>query len=479
MPGPDLDTADANDQDSENNDEDIPGKTDESSSDLERPERPPIKKTGRRSTTDKLREEAAAQAEVDNKMGTYISELMKLWKCDNKTCKNYELTCYKKREDGGGKLHYKLLHNHLSQWNIAIRDKEASLTEPPLSLHLLEIGKSTPKRTSKGAVEEEMRASKEATEEELRETHKNTNQVVQGFLKMISSAPAPAAITATTPQASMIYPGYSPQFPSFSGYQAPFAPQFQQFGPQFGTAFPYQYGGGGYGSPAGISAFSGQQSQQFSSSYPPPYPPPYPSQYPPQYPPQYPSQYPPQYPPSPAPIAAAAPPQSPITLPVRLSPPKTKSSGSRRHISSSSEYSDVLPSSPLHASGGYTRILHTQDFSKLLHEYIKWQIHQAPNEEARFNSIYQKIHNEGYGLEDIQGFKSKNWARIKVPIGIGKRLRSGIKIFLDKQIARQQQLKQGATALIELRGRTEMIRHNQTYINDTEAANSVEESEYE
>ena len=458
--GSDHNTADANDQDSENNDDDGVGKTDESSSDLERPERPQIKKAGRRSTTDKLRDEAAAQAEVDTRMGTHVSELMKLWKCDDKSCKNYEYTCHKVREEGGIQTHYKLLSTHLSQWNEAIKNKEASLTDPPIGLNLMSIGKQTPKRTPHIMAEEA-----------LREQRIETREVMQGLLKAIIPATAPAATTiaVTTPAVvtpsplPLPYNGYPPQNLPFAGYPPPFAPQYQQFAPQFGTNYPYQHNGYGYGSPMGMSAFSGQQPQQFLTQY------------------SLPHHSPAQYPPSPAPVAPAG----VATLPVRLSPPRASTKHSRRPISSSSEYSDdpnIPPSSPLRASDGFARILHHQDFSKLLRDYINWQIYKAPSEKTRFDSVYEKIHNEGYGLEDIQGFKNRNWTRIKVPLGIGRRLRGGIKMFLNEQIAWQQQQGQGAAALMQLAGHIEQIRHDQSYMEDAEAAKSqqiLEEQEYE
>lgn len=85
-------------------------------------------------------------------------------------------------------------------------------------------------------------------------------------------------------------------------------------------------------------------------------------------------------------------------------------------------------------------------------------------------------------MEDIQGFKNRNWTRIKVPLGIGRRLRGGIKMFLNEQIAWQQQQGQGAAALMQLAGHIEQIRHDQSYMEDAEAAKSqqiLEEQEYE
>ena len=102
------------------------------------------------------------------------------------------------------------------------------------------------------------------------------------------------------------------------------------------------------------------------------------------------------------------------------------------HLSSSSA-TEVVPSSPVQYTG---------DFSVLLKEYVQWHINQAETERERFSIIYNTLYECGYGLEDIQHLEHKDWIELKIPVGLGKRLRKNIKLFLQERMSASQKTEQ-------------------------------------
>ncbi|MCJ1242446.1 hypothetical protein MMC14_010454 [Varicellaria rhodocarpa] len=72
--------------------------------------------------------------------------------------------------------------------------------------------------------------------------------------------------------------------------------------------------------------------------------------------------------------------------------------------------------------------------------------------QARLEDIYNKLHHQGWSLEDIQTFIPKKWADLDVLLGLGLRLRGRMKVFLKNRVETLQNEAQfeSAQALLAL-----------------------------
>jgi hypothetical protein len=275
---------------------------------------------------------------------------------------------------------------HLKLWNEAILVKEATLEEPPLTLNLMNSGLKHVRKTG-----DELAAKQQQL---LNNSIKQSLDVVKDVVTILRPAPESTSSSISTPVPQVPFPGFGyshplmsyPQQQSYATY--PFcSPSFPN--PQFGFQWPPT------GSPYNnqITPLSSVLLLQPAATFQP-------------------SVYNP-------------PPASHNLLPVHHNQ-------NLSHLSSSST-AEVVPSSPVQYIG---------DFSTLLEEYVQWHINRAETERDRFSIIYNTLYQCGYGLEDIQYLGHKDWVELKIPVGLGRRLRGSIKLFLQEHMSAPQRTEQ-------------------------------------
>ena len=341
--------------------------------DLEEPIR--LKRKARTTTT-KLQEQAAEQLEVNIKKGKNVTNLQRLWKCQDKTCRNYDRWCYRngiKDQD-----HHILLSSHLATWNQAITNKEATLKEPPDDLNL-QVSSKILKKTTTAVMEERLTQEQEQNIAMLHAIHD-------------IAAPKPPTVEPTPISGSML-----PTHGITPGYSMPSMP-----------VSPYNYNYSLPPPPGPPNLWGYHQYNPYYTMPPSPY----------------------GYPPvPPVPILAPPAPSAPLVEPsLPLPPPKAPKLEKQQRPSSSSA-SDEARSSPIRYTG---------DWGVILWEYIEWHRQKAPSEAANLLEYYTKLKVNGYSLEQIQGFNNKKWKRLNIPLGSGKRLRSQIKEFLQEMLRKSE-----------------------------------------
>lgn len=83
--------------------------------------------------------------------------------------------------------------------------------------------------------------------------------------------------------------------------------------------------------------------------------------------------------------------------------------------------SDIPISSPLQAQG---------DSGLLRRAYFDWQKTRNPSEKDAIEGAFIRVDEELYYLKDTHSFKKPDWAELKVPLGLGRRLSGQVKEFL-------------------------------------------------
>ena len=411
---------------------------DESSDDLLEPETVKNAPKKRQTATVKLLKEARAQEEVDINMGNHTRSIVRLWRCEDKRCKNFSRVCY--RDGADGTTHHEVLSDDLKSWNDAITAKEATIQTPPLSLKFLPAEKHKKKTTN------------ELLGEQMAITREQSTSLIDA-VKTLATAPIAAAAAAAAapiitparpsiPQTNSLTPGIDFMHPPLTPFIPPPSPYAFAYGtpsiqnyqfptsPYHPTYYPYHASNNHLHHPHHLPPHMPDAPYMpWEQGYPPSAPPIYHPTHHPAHPAPHTAPF--TMPAPPKAAVAAAPIPAPPTIPddTVVTAPVTASTlpalpKKARPSTASSDEARAPPSSP---------IKDVKDWGIQLFKYIEWHIKQAPSERQRITDAYTVLYEEGYALEDIQRFGSKKWAALEIPDGIGRRLRDHIKQYLKER----------------------------------------------